>query len=371
MDERGTNEPAREDRATEEPGTPGRDRLTVVLATPLEPDLRHLITDVDPAVRLLADDDLLPPQRFAGDHSGDPAYRRTTDQQAAFESLLARADVLYGIPDVDPQLLSTAVAANPRLRWVQTMAAGGGASVRAANLSDADLRRITFTTSAGVHGATLAEFALFAVLAGAKDLPRLQQLKAAREWPERWAMKQVGEHTVLVVGLGGIGKQTARLLKALGATVLGVKRTVEPVEFVDEVFPITALPQLVGRADAIVFTLPGTDATTGLYDADLIAATKVGATVVNVGRGSVIDESALIDGLVSGPLGSAFLDVVAVEPLPAESPLWDLPNVVISPHTAALNDAEDRRIAELFAENLRRFLAGEELINVVDPAEFY
>ncbi len=354
-----------------EPVSATRDPLTVVLATPLAPELRHLITDVDPCVSLLIDDDLLPPQRFPGDHSGDPGYRRSPAQQRDFESLLARADVLYGIPDVDPQLLAQAVAGNPRLRWVQTMAAGGGSSVQAAGLSAEELDRVVFTTSAGVHGHTLAEFALFGVLAGAKDLARLQQLKAARKWPERWAMRQVGEQTVLVVGLGGIGAQTARLLKGLGATVLGVKRTIEPMDHVDEVHTVDDLPELVGRADAIVFTLPGTDATAGLYDAELIAATKPGAVIVNVGRGTVIDESALIDGLTDGPLGSAYLDVVAFEPLPAASPLWDLPNVVISPHTAALNDAEDRRIAELFAENLRRFLAGDALINVVQPGQFY
>ena len=348
-----------------------RDSLTVVLATPLESDLRHLITDVDPRVRLLVDDELLPPQRFPGDHTGDPGYRRSPGQQAAFEALLAKADVLYGIPDVDPRMLADTVASNENLRWVQTMAAGGGASVQAAQLSAADLRRVAFTTSAGVHGNTLAEFALFGVLAGAKDLPRLQQLKAAHEWPERWAMRQVGEQTVLVVGLGGIGRQTARLLTGLGAKVLGVKRTVEPVEHVDEVFALGALPDLVGRADAIVFTLPGTDATAGLYGPALIAATKPGAVIVNVGRGTVIDESALIDGLTDGPLGSAFLDVVGRRAAAHDSPLWDLPNVVIAPHTAALNDAEDRRIAELFAENLRRFLAGDGLINLVDPEEFY
>ena len=351
--------------------TPDRDRLTVVLATPLAPDLRHLITDVDPRVELLVDDDLLPPQRYPGDHGGDPDYRRTADQQRAFEQLLATADVLYGVPDVDAELLASAVRANPGLRWVQTMAAGGGASVKAAGLAPEELARVVFTTSAGVHGGTLAEFALFGVLAGAKDLPRLQELKARHEWAERWAMKQVSEQTVLVVGLGGIGLRTAALLKALGATVLGVKRRVEPVDFVDEVHPTDALPDLVGRADAIVFTLPGTDATTGLYDADLIAATKPGAVVVNVGRGTVIDEPALIAGLSDGPLASAYLDVTAVEPLPADSPLWDLPNVVLAPHTAALNDQEDRRIAELFADNLRRFLAGDELVNVVDTTDFY
>lgn len=345
--------------------------LTVALATPLAPDLRHLITDVDPGIELLADDDLLPPQRYPGDHGGDPAYRRTPAQDNAFRSLLGRAEVLYGIPDVDSKLLADTVAANPRLRWVQTMAAGGGASVKEAGLSEHDLGRVVFTTSAGVHGDTLAEFAVFGVLAGAKDLPRLRQLQAAHSWPERWAMRQVREQIVLVVGLGGIGAATARLLKGLGATVLGVKRTVGPVDSVDEVHPVSALRELVGRADAIVFTLPGTESTAGLYDAELIAATKPGAVIVNVGRGSVIDEPALIAGLSSGHLRSAFLDVVAAEPLPADSPLWDLSNVVIAPHTAALNEAEDRRIAELFAENLRRFLAGSDLINVVDPAEFY
>ena len=347
------------------------DTLKIVLATPLAPELRHLITDVDPRVELLVDDELLPPQRFPGDHTGDPGYRRTPGQARAFDELLARADVLYGIPDVDAKMLASAVAANPQLRWVQTMAAGGGSSVQAANLSAADLQRVTFTTSAGVHGGTLAEFALFGVLAGAKDLPRLAQLQRAHTWPDRWAMRQVGEQTVLVVGLGGIGKQTAKLLKALGSNVLGVKRTVGPVDFVDEVHPDTALPELVGRADAIVFTLPGTDATAGLYNAELIAATKPGAVIVNVGRGTVIDEQALIDGLANGPLGCAVLDVTAVEPLPADSPLWDLPNVIIAPHTAALNDAEDRRIAELFAQNLRAFLDGTPLVNVVDPGEFY
>jgi phosphoglycerate dehydrogenase-like enzyme len=345
--------------------------IKVALATPLEPALRHLVTDVDASVELLVDDALLPPQRFPGDHEGDPKFRRTSRQQAAFERLLSHADVFYGIPDTKPAALAPAVRANPDLRWVHTMAAGGGAAIKAASLTPAELRRVLFTTSAGVHGRTLAEFALFGILAGAKDLPRLQAQQAARQWTGRWAMKQVHEQTVLVVGLGGIGSEVARLAKALGATVLGAKRRPEPTDNVDEVHPIAAMPELVARADAIVFTLPGTTATTGLYGAELIAATKPGAVIVNVGRGSVLDEASVIDGLRSGRLGSAYLDVVAVEPLPASSPLWSMPQVVIAPHTAALSPHEDRRIAELFATNLRRLIDGKELLNVVDIDHFY
>ena len=345
--------------------------LKVALATPLEPGLRHFLTDVDPSVDLLVDDSLLPPQRFPGDHDGDPDFRRTSQQQAAFDRLLSQADIFYGIPDTKPDALAPAVRANPGLRWVHTMAAGGGAAVKAAALTPEELRRVLFTTSAGVHGTTLAEFAIFGILAGAKDLARLQCQQAARFWSDRWAMKQVHEQTVLVVGLGGIGKEVARLAKALGATVLGAKRIPGPVDHVDEVHAITALSGLVARADAIVFTLPGTAATDGLYDADLIAATKPGAVIVNVGRGTVLDEPSLIEGLRSGQLGSAFLDVTAVEPLPADSPLWAMPQVVLAPHTAALSPHEDRRIAELFATNLRRFIDGKELLNVVDIEHFY
>lgn len=345
--------------------------IRVAVATPLPTELRHLITDVDPGVELLVDDALLPPMRYPGDHDGDPGFRRTPQQQIDFDALLARAEVLYGIPDTKPAALAPVVRANPGLRWVHTMAAGGGGQVKAAGLTAEQLSQVVFTTSAGVHGGPLAEFAVFGVLAGAKDLPRLLALQSRREWPERWTMKQVSEQTVLIVGLGGIGAETARLLKGLGATVLGVKRSSGPVPNVDEVHGIEALPVLAARADAIVITLPGTDATNGLIDAEVLQAAKSGVVVINVGRGTVIDEPALIDALKSGQVSSAYLDVFATEPLPDESPLWTIPTVVIAPHTAALNSAEDRRIAELFADNLRRYLDGQPLRNVMDTTDFY
>lgn len=346
-------------------------RLRVVVATPLSEELCALIEQTEPRLELVREQDLLPPMRHAADFAGDPSFRRTPEQQARFEALVDTAEVLYGIPDVQPAALARTVQANPALRWVQIMAAGGGGQVKAAQLDDEALARVAFTTGAGVHGGPLAEFAVFGVLAGAKTLPRLLEQQRKHEWTGRWAMGQVSEQTVLVWGLGGIGSEVVAKLAALGATVIGVSRREVEIAGAARIVQPDAVPALLGEVDAIVTTLPGTAATEKLIGASTFDAVKRGATIVNVGRGNVIDEDALIDALRDGRIGFAALDVTAVEPLAESSPLWDLPNALISPHTAALNDAEDRRLALLFAENATRFLDNQPLVNRVDTVEFY
>lgn len=346
-------------------------RLRVVVATPLSEENCRRVEELEPRIDLIRDQSLYPPMRHAADFSGDPAFRRTPEQQQAFDALVDSAEALYGIPDVDPSALRRTVGANPGLRWVQTMAAGGGGQVKAAGLSADQLASIIFTTSAGVHGGPLAEFAIFGLLAGAKDLPKLQALQRERTWAGRWEMKQVSEMTVLVAGLGGIGSEVVRRLTALGARVIGTSRHSRPVEGVDLVVTPDRIVDVVGQADAIISTLPGTAATAKLISAEVLAAVKPGVIMVNVGRGTVIDEAALTAALADGRVGFAALDVFAVEPLPSDSPLWHSPNVLVSPHTAALNVAEDRLIAELFAANATRLLDGEELVNRVDTVDFY
>ena len=188
--------------------------------------------------------------------------------------MLDSADALYGIPDVDPAALKRTADANPGLRWVHTMAAGGGAAVKAAGLDAAQLRRIVFTTSAGVHGGPLAEFAVFGVLAGAKDLPRLLAQQRDHTWSGRWQMRQVSEMTVLVVGLGGIGAEVARRLSGLGATVIGTSRHQRPVDHVDRLIRTDQIAETASDVDAIVLTLPGTAATERLIGADVLAAVQ-------------------------------------------------------------------------------------------------
>jgi phosphoglycerate dehydrogenase-like enzyme len=177
---------------------------------------------------------------------------------------------------------------------------------------------------------------------------------------------------MLVVGVGSIGLEVARLASAFGMRVVGVKRnaTVQ-LPHVESVHPPEQLPELVAEAHAIVLSLPLTDETQGLIDRETIARMRDGAIFVNVGRGQVVDEDALIEALRSGKLAGAALDVTYTEPLPPESPLWELENVILSPHTAAFSWHENERIVELFAENLRRYLSGGELLSRVRTSGFY
>lgn len=345
--------------------------LTVAIAAPLAPEHVRLLEQTEPRLRVLYEPSLLPPMRYPADFSGDPAFRRSAAEQERFESLLDEADALYGVPDVNPQALQRVVRANTGLTWVHTMAAGGGGSVKAADLTPEELSRVTFTTSAGVHGAPLAEFALFGLLAGAKHLPRLRELQARHEWPDRWPMDHLAGSTVLILGLGGIGAVLAESLRALGVHVIGNNRSGRPVTGVDELVPIHELDSVLPRVDAMVSTLPGTHATEGLLDARVFSLLPHGAVVVNVGRGTVIDETALLEALGSGKVGFAALDVFATEPLPSDSPLWDHPNVLVSPHTAALTLSEEQRIVELFARNAAAILDGDTPRNVVDTHDFY
>ncbi|HWM35010.1 MAG TPA: D-2-hydroxyacid dehydrogenase [Pseudolysinimonas sp.] len=347
--------------------TPPTDRLRVVIATPMSPANVDLLRSLEPRIEVIHDPELAGP---ASDNWMEE-YDRPAGLQEAFEAYVDSADVLYGVPDQSGRALARTVAANPGLRWVHTIPAGGGQQVRAARLDEDALQRIVFTTSAGVHAEPLAEFAVFGVLAGAKLLPWLLEEKAAHHWGERRVMPIASDLTVAVVGLGSIGRATAAKLSGLGYTVVGVHRREVEAPGVSRIRPVEQLAEVLAEADAVVMALPGTDSTRGMLSREVLAAAKPGITVVNVGRGTTIDEEALIEALGEGRAGLAVLDVTAVEPLAPDSPLWDLPNAIVAPHTAAISPHEPRLIAELFAENARRFLDGEPLLNRVDTREFY
>lgn len=346
-------------------------RLRVAIATPQEPeDVEHLAR-LEPRLDIDFLPELMPPADVTTAGIGTGRLRRTPEQQAQFDAMLDAAEAFLGVPDGSGRALHRAVTSNPGLRWVHTIPAGGGQQVRAAKLDRVDLDRVIFTTSAGVHAEPLAEFALFGVLAGAKQLPWLLETKAAREWgaPRQFGMLQ--DRVVVVVGLGSIGRAVARKLAGLGCRVVGVHRRDVEAEGVERIVAVERMAEAFAQADAVVLALPSTDATEGLVDATAIGALKPGATFVNVGRGSTVDEDALLAAARDGRIGTAMLDVTRVEPLPSDHPLWAEPNVFIAHHTAARTDRERRMIVEVFADNARRLLDGEPLRNVVNTIEFY
>jgi phosphoglycerate dehydrogenase-like enzyme len=347
------------------------ERVRVVIATPLEPELVEVIRAVDERLDVRFQPDLLPPPRYPSDHRGVEGFHRTPEQEARFTKLVAHAEILYGIPGDTGEGLAWAVRAARGLRYVQATAAGAGQQVRAAALEPGELERVAIASASGVHAVPLAEWSILGLLAFTKGLPRLRRDTAERRW-DHYPVAELRGQTLLVVGVGAIGLEVARLANAFGMRVLGVKRDPdEPVPYVESVHPPERLRDLVADVDAIVITLPLTDETRGLVDRETIERMRDGAIVVNVGRGAVVDEDALVDALRAGRLAGAALDVFAEEPLPESSPLWELENVLISPHTAALSWHENERIVELFAENLRRYLRGDELQSRVRTSVFY
>jgi phosphoglycerate dehydrogenase-like enzyme len=222
-----------------------------------------------------------------------------------------------------------------------------------------------------VHAVPLAEFAILAMLYFAKQMPRLHQQQREHRW-ERFAGRELRGRTVAIVGLGKIGMEVARLSRAVGLRVTGTRRGGPVADAaVDVQRPPRELRELLADADYVVLAVPHTAETEGLIGAGELSAMRRGAVLVNVARGRVVDEPALVEALRSGHLGGAALDVVAQEPLSTESPFWDMPNVLVSPHSASTADSENAKLTDLFCENLRRYLTNRPLLNVFDRERGY
>ncbi|MBA2441950.1 MAG: D-2-hydroxyacid dehydrogenase [Rubrobacter sp.] len=348
--------------------------VTVVVGSYFEEDHIRRIAAVDERVRVVYRPDLLPPPRWPGDHQGPEGWIRPPEDEREWLSLLSRAEVLYDFDRTHLHDLSTVA---PDLRWVQASFAGAGEVAARAGLHESGLHEsgLRITTASGVYSGPLAEFVLMAFLAHAKDLDRLRENKRAHRWQQYLAGTLHGK-TLCLVGTGSIGRAVAERALAFGMRVVGVKRTVredDPArEFAGELYPTGRLHDALSGADYVAATLPATPETELLLDRAAIAAMKPGAYFANVGRGRVVDEGSLVEALRSGHLSGAALDVFREEPLPQESPLWDLGNVIVSPHaTDMVPELTDRLLADLFRENLRRYLSGKDLLNELDKELLY
>jgi phosphoglycerate dehydrogenase-like enzyme len=347
------------------------DRIRVVIASPLEAEHVARIAAVAPdRVEVVHAVDLLPPARYVADHDGPDHFTRLPEDQRRWLDLLASADVLFCVPREGKQDL---LAVSPKLRWLQGTSAGMGQPAQQMGLIDTD---VIVTTASGVHGGALSEFVFAALLSRSRALGQLETWQREHHW-QRFTADELAGKTMTIVGAGRIGSQIARVAKAFDMRVIAVGRTGGPERAlalgVDEYRATTDLHAALRPADVVVIVTPHTGETDHLIGASEFAVMKPGVSFVNIGRGAVVDEVAMISRLRDGRIGFAALDVFQTEPLPVDSPLWDMPNVLISPHCSANAPRENERITDIFIRNLPLFLEGryDEMSPVLDKTRLY
>lgn len=279
---------------------------------------------------------------------------------------LARVQAAFfvDLPGTPARRLLGSVRRAPNLQWLHLGHAGSDAPVFQEVLD----RGILVTNSAGVTAEPIAQSAIAGLLALNRGIPLWLDAQRRHAWEEHNEAlpRDLAGQTMVVVGLGSIGGRLARYARAFGLHVVGVRRTPATAEDgVDEWLSPDRLREALPRADVLALTVPLTQDTRGLIDASGMALLPRGAVVLNVARGQIIDEAALVEALRSGQVGGAYLDVFEEEPLPAESPIWDLPNVIVSPHDAGRSAGNDARVDAVFREELVRWLNGEDSPRVV------
>ncbi|MBI4303435.1 MAG: D-2-hydroxyacid dehydrogenase [Chloroflexi bacterium] len=286
--------------------------------------------------------------------------------QEDLDTLLVQAEVIYGTILFPDDLLSRA----PKLKWLHI---GNPGIDRFLQTGIFDGKAVV-TTGRGTTATSVAEHAITFVFMLAKNAPRFVYNKQSRQW-DQFVTMELHNRTLGIIGLGAIGSEVARLAKGIGMRVIATRRSATRRESnvlgVDELYPRSELGQMLSQCDFVVIAVPITPETKRMVGEKELRAMKPSAYLINVARGQIVDQAALIKALKEGWIAGAGLDVFDAEPLPTASDLWQLPNVILSSHIAASSDKRSQHILELFCDNLRQYLAGAPLLNVVDKRKGY
>ena len=343
-------------------------RVNVLLTFALDPELVRQIEAVDPRleVRALGQEARHLFRRYPSEAEAQTARKELAEA-------ISWAEVLFGfwgpvLVELYPNPETLRQRA-PNLRWVQLTSAGVDRAARSGLIES----EIMLTSASGLHATPIGEFVLCVMLMFCKGAPKFVRAQERRQWV-RYMPQELFGKTVGVVGMGHIGSEVARLAKAFGCRVIATRRSVAqrtPGELIDELLPPSELPALLAESDFVVLSVPLTKETRHLIGEAELRAMKPTGVLINIARGAVVDEAALVRALKEGWIGGAGLDVFEREPLPPESELWGMENVILSPHLSGGTEIYNQRAVGIFCENLRRYLAGERLLNLADAERGY
>ena len=348
--------PNNPDTPTDPPTVSASSRtVTVLVRLDLKPELLDRISSVNPSVRVAP----------LGTRDGAEQWKPLEGE--ALDRLLAEGEIFFGFGPPAEWMSKM-----PNLRWIQLSSAGADNLLRQGVLRQRP--EVKVTTASGIHEVPISEHILGMMLYFSRGFDEAVQAQRSHEW-KRYQPDELYRKTVCFIGYGPIARRAAQLCAALGMRATCVRASIKEQQAgegpIERFFPASDLNAALAQSDYVVVAAPRTPQTEGMMGREQFAAMKDGAVLVNISRGALVDEPALIDALRSGKLGGAGLDVFTQEPLPADSPLWDIPDVLITPHNAGANPYYNERATELFCDNLARYLAGEPLRNLVDIERGY
>ena len=342
-------------------------KLNLLIASFLEPSLVQRIRNTDPRLNVIYEPNLIAAPRFPADHIGGP-FKRSIAQEKKWQSLLKTTDILF---DFDRTHYEDLPELCPDLKWVQTTSSGIGQTIKKWNYH-LRMPNTIYTSARGVHAQALAEFCLLIMLTFNKKLFQTIQQQKEKNW-ERLSGTDLRKKTIGIIGMGKVGQEVARIAKCFGMTVLGIKRNIEGIEpsslHADELYMPEDLHSVLPRSEYLVLIAPHTKETERMIGQEQLYMLPKGAILINIARGALVDEPALVDALKDGHLRGAGLDVFEVEPLAKSSPFWEMENVIISPHSGSTSDGENGLITDIFCENIINFLQGKPMRNLFNTAD--
>ena len=326
---------------------------SVAIGTFIEPELVEKIRLEFPKLHVVYEPKILPAPRYKCDHYA-PSRDLSDAEIKKWLEATSGVDAYFDFDWYNPEEM---FARNPSLKWIQATSAGIGGFMKRSGL---DLAPITVTTAGGIHAIPLSEFALTGALYFTKSFPLINDWKSKKHW-ERYTTSQLAGKRILIIGLGGIGRKAAETFKGLGLDVIGLGRTKDGSNNpnIRKVITREDLRNELPEIDIILVCCPLTDETEGLIGAKEFSVIKPNTILINISRGQVVEQASMIEALNDGRLLGACLDVFNEEPLPKENPLWSMPNVLISPHSASTVATENAALIDLFCQNLTLIESGQ------------